>query len=68
MTLTGLVWDSFRFRLRSHLGTLAGVVAASAILIGALAVGDSVRESLKLKARERTGPVSLAVLGGREAV
>ena len=64
MTLTGLVWDSFRFRLRSHLGTLAGVVAASAILIGALAVGDSVRESLKLKARERTGPVSLAVLGG----
>ncbi|MEN9734272.1 MAG: hypothetical protein RLZ45_2267, partial [Verrucomicrobiota bacterium] len=64
MTLLGLVWNSFRFRLRSHLGTLAGVVAAAAILVGALAVGDSVRESLKLKARERTGPVSLAVLGG----
>ena len=32
MTLTGLVWDSFRFRLRSHLGTLAGVVAASFLL------------------------------------
>jgi len=64
MTLLGLVWNSFRFRLRSHLGTLAGVIAAAAILVGALAVGDSVRESLKLKARERTGPVSLAVLGG----
>ncbi len=64
MTLPELVWCSFRYRLRSHLGTLAGVIAAAAILVGALAVGDSVRESLKLKARERTGPVSLAVLGG----
>lgn len=64
MTLLELVWRSFRFRLRSHLGTLAGIVAASAILVGALAVGDSVRESLKLKARDRTGPASLAILGG----
>ncbi len=64
MTLPDLVWRSFQFRLRSHLGTLAGVIASGAILVGALAVGDSVRESLKLKARERTGPVSLALLGG----
>ncbi|HAB17204.1 MAG TPA: hypothetical protein DCE44_12235, partial [Verrucomicrobiales bacterium] len=49
---------------RSHLGVLAGAATAAAVLIGALAVGDSVRESLKQKALERTGAISFAIRGG----
>lgn len=55
---------SFRFFFRSHLGALAGATAAAAVLVGALAVGDSVRESLKQKAVERTGAISWAIRGG----
>src|SRR5271157_3901142 len=56
-----LVLRSLRFYASSHLGTLLGVIVASAVLVGALAVGDSVRESLREMALARIGRVSFAL-------
>ncbi len=52
-----------RFYAVTHLGTLLGVIVASAVLVGALAVGDSVRESLRDMALARIGRVSFALTG-----
>jgi len=60
-TLRHLVLRSLRFYAMSHLGTLLGVIVASAVLVGALAVGDSVRESLRDMALARIGRVSFAL-------
>jgi ABC-type lipoprotein release transport system permease subunit len=56
-----LVLRSLRFYAASHLGTLLGVTVASAVLVGALAVGDSVRGSLREMALARIGRVSFAL-------
>jgi putative ABC transport system permease protein len=56
-----LVLRSLRFYASSHLGTLLGVTVAGAVLVGALAVGDSVRESLRDLALARVGRVSFAL-------
>ncbi len=53
MNLRTLARRSLRHYFRSQLGVLAGVTLAAAVLIGALAVGDSVKGSLKAKALER---------------
>ena len=55
MTGWKLIRNSLRFHWRSHLGTVLGAAIGSAVLIGALIVGDSVRETLKAKAVERLG-------------
>ncbi len=56
-----LVARSLRFHWRSHLGVLLGATLATAILVGALAVGDSVRESLRGMALARLGNVQFAL-------
>ncbi len=56
-----LVLRSLRFYAASHLGTLLGVTVASAVLVGALAVGDSVRGSLREMALARIGRASFAL-------
>ena len=60
-TLRHLVLRSLRFYAISHAGTLLGVTVASAVLVGALAVGDSVRESLRDMALARIGRVDFAL-------
>jgi putative ABC transport system permease protein len=60
-TLCQLVRRSLRFYASSHLGTLLGVTVASAVLVGALAVGDSVRESLRDMALARIGRIDFAL-------
>jgi ABC-type lipoprotein release transport system permease subunit len=60
-SLRHLVLRSLRFYAISHLGTLLGVIVAGAVLVGALAVGDSVRESLHDMALARIGRVSFAL-------
>ena len=47
MTLWTLIRRSLRYHARAHLGVLLGATVGSAVLIGALLVGDSVRESLR---------------------
>ena len=62
MTRGRLIFNSLTHHARSHLGTLLGVVVASAVLIGALVVGDSVRFSLRQHALKRLGGVRLALV------
>ena len=61
MTYWTLIRRGLRFHARSHLGTLLGVAIGSAILIGALAVGDSVRGSLRAIALARLGNTGFAL-------
>ncbi|MFN7953594.1 MAG: ABC transporter permease [bacterium] len=49
---------------RTHLGIGAGVAVAAAILVGALAVGDSLRASLEEQALRRVGRVRWAMHTG----
>lgn len=63
MTLGRLVARSLRFHWRAHLGVLLGATLGAAVLIGALAVGDSVRYSLRAMALARLGNVHLALNG-----
>jgi len=57
-----LVRRGLVFHARAHAATLAGVAVTSAALVGALAVGDSVRASLRRAAELRLGHVD-ALLG-----
>jgi putative ABC transport system permease protein len=61
MTAGNLVRRSLRFRWRSQLGILLGTTTATLILVGALAVGDSVRHSLARQALLRLGQVHFVV-------
>ena len=56
LALRGLV-----FYARSHLGALLGAAVGSAVLVGALVVGDSVRGSLREMALARLGKVDVAL-------
>ena len=62
MTRRTLILKSLRHHARANLGTLLGAVVASAVLIGALVVGDSVRFSLRQQALNRLGDIHLAVV------
>ncbi|MSR66458.1 MAG: FtsX-like permease family protein [Pedosphaera sp.] len=61
MRRTTLILASLRHHTRSHLSTLLGASVASAVLIGALTVGDSVRASLRSMAMARLGNTQLAI-------
>jgi len=56
-----LLRANLRFYARSHLGTLSGVAVAAAILVGALAMGDCVRLSLRDLALARIGRTTFAL-------
>lgn len=62
MNLRTLARRSLRHYFRSHLGVLAGVTLAAAVLIGALAVGDSVKGSLRERALERLAGARFSLL------
>lgn len=62
MTTWALVTRSLRFYWRTHLSVLLGVMVSTAILVGALVIGDSVRHSLKAVALARLGKVQLALV------
>src|SRR5580693_3389438 len=56
-----LIFRSLRFHARAHLGVVLGAAVGSAALVGALLVGDSVRESLRNLALVRLGRVQYAL-------
>lgn len=62
MTLARLALQSLRFYWRTQLGVLLGATLAAAILIGSLAVGDSVRHTLEKQALARIGNAQFALV------
>jgi len=65
MTLRRLIFQSLLYYWRTHLGVVLGAALATGVLIGALAVGDSVRFSLRAMALARLGDTELAI-GARD--
>jgi len=61
MSRLRLVLRSLTFYRRTHAAVVCGVAVATAVLVGALAVGDSVRYSLSRAASLRLGRTSLAM-------
>ncbi|HEX7086037.1 MAG TPA: ABC transporter permease [Vicinamibacterales bacterium] len=61
MSRVTLVLRSARHYWRTHLAVVAGVAVAVSVLAGALAVGDSVRASLRKLVDERLGRTTFAV-------
>lgn len=64
MTFGRLLLRSLWWFKRTNLGVLLGVAVASAVITGALIVGDSVRYTLSRTADLRLGSVQYAVAGG----
>ena len=64
MTPLRLLLAGLRHHARVHLGVLLGAAVASAVLVGALAVGDSVRYTLGQRAAARVGGIDAAIAGG----
>ena len=61
MRLATLVKKSLLFYWRTNLGVLLAVMTSTAILTGALLVGDSVRHSLRMTMIARLGKTKLAL-------
>jgi len=61
MSFWVLIRRSLRFHARAHFGVLLGAIIGSAALIGALVVGDSVRQTLIDRALSRLGPTHFAL-------
>ena len=57
-----LIERGLRHYWRTHLGVVLGGAAGTAVLVGALVIGDSVRESLARTARARTGSIVSAMV------
>ena len=64
MTWGGLIRRSLRHHAWGHLGVVLGLGIATAALVGALVVGDSVRATLRAGALERLGPIHHALDAG----
>src|SRR4051812_38772042 len=65
MTRLGLIWRNLRYFRWANLAVAAGTAVATAVLAGALMVGDSVRGSLRELARQRLGKVDHALVATR---
>ena len=50
-------WRSLTFHAGHHLGVVLAAAVAATVLVGALTVGDSVRETLRIRALDRIGQV-----------
>lgn len=64
MNVGQLIRRSLRHYARTNVGVVLGAACAATVLVGALAVGDSVRESLREQALQRIGGVDLALVAG----
>jgi ABC-type antimicrobial peptide transport system permease subunit len=65
MTALGFILRSLLFHWRSNLAVCLAVVVGTAVLTGALLVGDSLRGSLKRLTEERLGWIDRALIGPR---
>jgi ABC-type lipoprotein release transport system permease subunit len=67
MNARTLMARGVRHYWRTHLGVVLGVALATAVLVGALAVGDSVRQSLRGQALQRVGRIDAFLASGDRA-
>ncbi|MCA8982616.1 MAG: ABC transporter permease [Planctomycetaceae bacterium] len=65
MTYASLIGKTLVHYWRTNLAVLLGVAIGTAVISGALIVGDSVRESLRQMTLDRLGQVDYALSGGR---
>ena len=65
MTLGRLLTQNLLYHWRGNLAVLLGVAVGTAVLTGALLVGDSLRGSLRDLTLEQLGWVDHALVGGR---
>src|SRR5689334_23068490 len=65
MTRLAFLLRTLLFHWRTNLAVWLGVVAGTAVIGGALIVGDSVRGSLREMTLARLGPVDFALAGPR---
>src|SRR5262245_16158710 len=65
MTLLRLLWRNLLYHWRGNLAVLLGVAVGTAVLTGALLVGDSLRGSLKEQSLRRLGWVDQALVTPR---
>lgn len=65
LSLQKLVWAGIRYSWRLSGSVALGVATATAVIVGALLVGDSMRGSLRALTVERLGKTESAVLPGR---
>ena len=65
MTRLHLLLRNLRYFRAANIAVIAGVVVATAVLTGALLVGDSVRGSLRQIALDRLGPIDAALVAPR---
>ncbi|MCA8999863.1 MAG: hypothetical protein KDA80_22905, partial [Planctomycetaceae bacterium] len=65
MTVLQLLIRNLSYYWRTNLAVIAGVIAATAVIGGALVVGDSVRDSLKQMSLDRLGKIDHAINGPR---
>ncbi|KPK77354.1 MAG: hypothetical protein AMJ79_03490 [Phycisphaerae bacterium SM23_30] len=63
MTFGKLIFQNLRYYWRTHLGVMLGAALSTAILTGALLIGDSVSYSLNRQALARLGETQLALVG-----
>ena len=64
-TIRSFWWSTLRHFARSNLAVMVGVALATAVISGALIVGDSVRASLRTLSLQRLGQVDHVVRGPR---
>jgi len=64
-TIRSFWWSTVRHFARSNLAVMVGVALATAVISGALIVGDSVRASLRTLSLQRLGQVDHVVRGPR---
>lgn len=65
MNLNGLTLRNLLYHARANLAVVLGVAVGTAVLTGALLVGDSLRASLARLTEDRLGWVEQALVGGR---
>src|SRR5437588_8088543 len=65
MTFPRLLLRNLFFHWRGNLAVLLGVAVGTAVLTGALLVGDSLRGSLRAQALDQLGWVDQALVAGR---
>lgn len=65
MQVRRLLFQNLRYYWRTNLAVILGVIAATAVIGGALVVGDSVRDSLRQMSLDRLGDIDYAMTGGR---